>query len=353
MIGSVFRRKTKKIFVGCVAVGQNSPISIQTMTNTSTEDVKSTIDQIKIAEKAKADLVRVSVPTKAAAIALKTIIANVSVPIIADIHFNHKRAIESIKNGAHCIRINPGNIDNFQKKEIIKCAKDFGCAIRLGINSGSLEEDIMSEFSLPSVDALVKSAIRNVQIFEDAEFYNLKVSIKSSDVLTTIKSYRKLSERIDYPLHLGVTEAGPLFPGTVKSSICIGTLLSEGIGDTIRVSLSSSIVDEIKVGRQILKSLDLLENSVNIVSCPTCARTLINVIDLSEKINALVENINKKITISILGCVVNGIGEAKQSDIGIFGFMKGTAKIFLRKKDYATVNEHDIIATVEKLLEEF
>lgn len=348
------RKKTKKILVGNIGIGGNAPISIQTMTNTDTEDVESTIRQIKKAELAGADIVRVSVPTVESIKALRDIIKGVSVPLVADIHFNYKRAIEAMDTGVHCVRINPGNMEKHHVKDVVKCAKDHECAIRIGINSGSIERDILEKFKEPSSEAIVESALRNIHYIEDLGFFNFKVSVKSSDVLTSVASYRKLSEKTSYPLHLGITEAGPLFRGLIKSSIGIGSLLMDGIGDTLRVSLSSSdIEDEVRAGRQILNSIGLLENTINIISCPTCSRTNIDVVGISNELEEIVSNMRKKITISILGCVVNGVGEAVHADIGVFGFSKGVSKIYFRGKEYKICSESDIISVVKKLLEEF
>lgn len=343
----------KQITIGNIKIGKGADISVQTMTNTNTEDIRATINQINSVAELGCDLVRASCPTKESTIALKEIVKNSKVPIIADIHFNYKRAIESIESGALCIRINPGNTPDYGIKEIIKAAKDYNVAIRIGINSGSVEKDILEKYKEPSVDAIVESAVRNCNKLEDLGFYNFKVSVKSSDVLNSIAAYRKLSKLIDYPLHLGITESGTLFSGTIKSAIGIGSLLADGIGDTIRVSLSSDIREEVKVGKQILKSLGLLKNSVNIISCPTCARTGIDVIGISKTLEEYSENIRKPLRISVLGCVVNGIGEAKEADIGIFGFSHGVAKIYLKGKELETIQSENVIKRAKKLIDEF
>lgn len=344
----------RQIFVGNIKIGGDAGVSVQTMTNSNTEDVNATIAQIDRATSLGGDLVRVSCPTPESTIALKEIVRMSPLPIIADIHFNHKRALEALEAGAHCIRINPGTISEYGISEIVRAAKDFGAAIRLGINSGSVERDILDQFKEPSVDAIVESAVRASKKLEDLGFYNFKVSVKSSDVKNTIEAYRKLSRLIDYPLHLGVTEAGTLFSGTIKSSIGIGTLLAEGIGDTIRVSLSSDIADEVKVGRQILNSLGLLgKNRVNIVSCPTCARSGIQVVEIAKALEDYCENINKPLKISVLGCIVNGIGEAKGSDIGVFGAGHGMAKIYLKGKEIETISSEEILEKVKKLIDDF
>lgn len=343
----------KQITVGNLKIGGDANVSIQTMTNTNTEDVRATLNQIESVVDLGCDLIRVSCPTPGSTKALKKIVKNSRIPIIADIHFNYKRAIEAIEAGAVCIRINPGNTPEHGIKEIVKAAKDYGVAIRIGINSGSIENDILQKYKEPSVDAIVESAVRNVNKLEDLDFYNFKVSVKSSDVKNSISAYKKLSKLIDYPLHLGITEAGTLFSGSIKSAIGIGALLADGIGDTIRVSLSSDIKHEIKVAKQILKSLGLLKDGVNIVSCPTCARTGINVMEISKSLEEYCENIRKPMKISILGCVVNGIGEAREADIGIFGFSHNTAKIYLRGNELETINSEDILNRVKKLIDEF
>jgi len=343
----------KQITIGTIKIGGGADITVQTMTNTNTEDINATIKQINSVIELGCDLVRVSCPTRESTIALKEIVKNSKVPIIADIHFNYKRAIEAIESGALCIRINPGNTPDYGITEIVKAAKDYNVAIRIGINSGSIEKDILEKYKEPSVDAIVESAVRNCKKLENLDFYNFKVSVKSSDVRNSIAAYRKLSKLIDYPLHLGITESGTLFLGTIKSAIGIGSLLADGIGDTIRVSLSSDIREEVKVGKQILKSLGLLKNSINIISCPTCARTGIDVIGISKTLEKYSENIRKPLRISVLGCVVNGIGEAKEADIGIFGFSPGVAKIYLRGKELETIKSENIIEKAKKLINEF
>ena len=341
----------KQIYVGKVRIGGGAPISIQTMTNSNTEDARATLSQIEKVANLGCDLIRVSCPTPASTIALKEIVKYSSLPIIADIHFNYKRAIEAIEAGAACVRINPGNTPDNSIREIVNASKAHGTAIRIGINSGSIEKSTLDKYGEPSVDAIVESAIINCRKLEELEFFNFKVSVKSSDVKTAIKSYRKLSHMIDYPLHLGITEAGTFMPGTVKSAIGIGSLLADGIGDTIRVSLSSDISDEVLVGRQILKSIGLLKNSVDIISCPTCSRTVIDVIGISNALNDYCDCIKKDLKISVLGCVVNGIGEATEADIGIFGFKKGIAKLYVKGTEVATIDESDILKTVKELID--
>ncbi|MDR0695327.1 MAG: flavodoxin-dependent (E)-4-hydroxy-3-methylbut-2-enyl-diphosphate synthase [Holosporales bacterium] len=347
------RKQTRQIRVGSIAVGGGTPISIQTMTNSRTENVDATIEQIRLATAAGCDIIRVSCPTPESTLSLRTIVKRSEIPIVADIHFDYKRAMEAIEAGAHCIRINPGTMDGFGVREVVKSARDHGISLRIGVNSGSIERDILEKHGHPTADAIVDSAILSCKKLEDLDFFEFKVSLKSSDVTATITAYRKFSERMNYPLHLGVTEAGSVFSGTIKSSIGIGALIADGIGDTIRVSLSSDILDEVKVGRQILKSLSLLPNSVNVVSCPTCSRTLIDIIKLSAAIEQSCENIPKSIKISILGCVVNGVEEAKQSDIGVFGFREGVAKIYLRGVEYQTITEDKICHVVMDLIDGF
>ena len=341
----------KQILVGNIKIGGGAPISVQTMTNSKTEDVLETLRQIERVADMGCDLVRVSCPTPAATAALREIVKRSKIPVIADIHFNYKRAIEAIDAGAACVRINPGNTPSAGIKEIVKASQFNNTAIRIGINSGSLEQNILERYGEPSADAIVESAVLHCRKLEELGFHNFKVSVKSSDVKTAIDAYRKLSRLIDYPLHLGITEAGTFLPGAIKSAIGIGSLLADGIGDTIRVSLSSDIADEILIAQQILKSLKLLKNSVNIISCPTCSRTLINVIGISEALNEYCAHIRKELRISVLGCCVNGIGEAIHSDIGVFGFKKGIAKIFHNGQEVATLNESEVIDYVKMLID--
>ena len=324
------RKKTKVITVGNVKVGGDHPISVQSMTNTLTQNVPATIKQIDDITDAGADIVRVSCPDKESTTALKHITSSVKIPIVADIHFHFKRAIEAALNGASCLRINPGNIGDKQKiKEVIKAAKDNNCSIRVGVNAGSLERDILEKFKEPCPEALVESAIRNIRILEDEDFTNLKVSVKSSDVFLSIGAYRQLSKKIDYPLHIGITEAGSFLPGTIKSSIGFGSLLLDGIGDTIRVSLSDDPVNEVKVGNEILKSLNLRHRGVKIISCPSCARQAFPVIDTVKILEEKLSHIKTPLTLSIIGCVVNGPGEASLTDIGITGGGKGNNMLYL------------------------
>ena len=340
----------RQISVGNLKIGGGEGILVQTMTNSNTEDIASTLAQIEKVSTLGCDLVRVSCPTVQSTIALREVVKRAPIPVIADIHFNYKRAIEAIEAGAACVRINPGNTPFEGIKEIVKAAKYRGSAIRIGINSGSLEKTILDKYGEPSIDAIVESALVNCHKLEDLGFYNFKVSVKSSDVRTSIMSYRKLSKEIDYPLHIGITEAGTFFPGSIKSAIGIGSLLVDGIGDTIRVSLSSDISDEVLVAKQILKSLGLLKNSINIVSCPTCARTLIDVMGISKSLEDYCGSIRRNLKISVLGCVVNGIGEAKNADIGIFGFKKGIAKIYIAGQEVDECPDNEVVEKVQKFI---
>ena len=341
------RKKTKVINVGKVKIGGNNPISVQSMTNTLTKDVTATIKQINEIEEAGADIVRVSCPDKDSTKALKEIKKFINLPIVADIHFHYERAIEAAINGADCLRINPGNIGEKRKiNEVIKAAKDNNCSIRIGVNAGSLEKDILEKFKEPCPEALVESAIRNINIIEDQNFQNIKVSVKSSDVFLSIGAYRKLSEKIDYPLHIGITEAGSYLPGTIKSSIGFGTLLLEGIGDTIRVSLSDNPVEEVKVGNEILKSLNLRNRGVKIISCPSCARQAFPVINTVKILEDKLSHIKTPVTLSIIGCVVNGPGEASQTDIGITGGGKGNNMLYLSGIQMEKVLTENIINKV-------
>ena len=346
------RKKTKEINVGDLKIGGDNPISVQSMTNTLTKDVKSTIKQIKDIENAGADLVRVSCPDVESTEALKKIIKQVRVPIVADIHFHYKRAIEAAENGAHCLRINPGNIGDRQKiKEVIKAAQNNGCALRVGVNAGSLEKDILEKYREPCPEALVESAIRNIEIVENEDFFNFKVSVKSSDVFLSIGAYKQLSQQIDYPLHIGITEAGSFLPGTIKSSIGFGSLLLEGIGDTIRVSLSDDPVKEINVGNEILKSLNLRNRGVKIISCPSCARQAFEVIDTVKILEEKLSHIKTPITLSIIGCVVNGPGEAAQTEIGITGGGKGNHMMYLNGIENEKIRSEEIISKVVSMVE--
>ncbi len=346
------RRKTKIIKVGNISVGGETPITVQSMTNTITSNVKDTINQIHSLEEAGADIVRVSCPDEDSTKALKEITRNVKAPIVADIHFHYKRAIEAAKMGASCLRINPGNIGSKERVlEIVKAAKDNNCSIRIGVNAGSLDKSLLEKYKEPCPDALVESAMHNVKLLEDSNFFNFKISVKSSDVFLTVKSYRKLSEICDYPLHLGITEAGGLLTGSIKSSIGIGQLLMDGIGDTIRVSLSSDPVDEIKAGYEILKSLGIRSRGVNIISCPSCARQAFPVIETVKILEKKLSHVKKPVTLSIIGCVVNGPGEASQTEIGLTGGGQDNNLLYLSGLPHKKVASTDIIDQVVQMVE--
>ena len=341
------RAKTKVIDVGDVKIGGDNPISVQSMTNTLTTDVKATINQIVEIQEEGADLVRVSCPDEDSSKALKEITKNVNIPVIADIHFHYKRAIEAAENGAKCLRINPGNIGDIDKvHEVLKAAKDNNCSIRIGVNAGSLEKDILEKYKEPCPEALVESALRNIKILEDKDFFNFKISVKSSDVFLSIAAYRQLSKITDYPLHLGITEAGSFVSGSIKSAIGLGSLLLDGIGDTIRVSLSDDPVKEIKIGNEILKSLNLKNRGVKIISCPSCARQAFQVIDTVKILEEKLAHIKTPITLSIIGCVVNGPGEAAMTDIGITGGGKGNNMLYLSGIQSEKVLTDNIISKV-------
>jgi len=341
------RRKTKVINVGNVKIGGANPISVQSMTNTLTTNVKATINQINDIAEEGADIVRVSCPDKESTVALKEIVKHVSIPVIADIHFHYKRAIEAAENGAKCLRINPGNIgDKTKIHEVLSAAKNNNCSVRIGVNAGSLERDILEKFKEPCPEALVESALRNIKILEDQDFFNFKISVKSSDVFLSIAAYRQLSKVCNYPLHLGITEAGSFVSGSIKSSIGLGSLLMDGIGDTIRISLSDNPTEEVKIGNEILKSLNLRNRGVKIISCPSCARQAFQVIDTVKILEDKLSHIKTHITLSIIGCVVNGPGEAAMTDIGITGGGKGNNMLYLSGIQSKKVITEDIINQV-------
>ena len=348
----ISRKKTKEINVGDVKIGGDNPITVQTMTNTLTTNVKETIKQINDCAEEGAELVRVSCPDEESTNSLKEITKGSKVPIIADIHFHYKRAIEAAKSGAKCLRINPGNIGQKEKiKQVIAAAKDYDCALRIGVNAGSLEKDILEKYKGPCPDALVESAMRNIKLIEDEDFFNFKVSVKSSDVFLSIASYKLLSNKTDYPLHLGVTESGSFVPGSVKTSIGLGSLLMQGIGDTIRVSLSDDPIEEVKIGNEILKSLNLRNRGVKIISCPSCARQGFEVIDVVKKLEERLSHIKTPITLSIIGCVVNGPGEAASTDIGITGGGKDSNMLYLNGVQNEKLKNDEIISKVVALVE--
>ena len=346
------RKKTKEINVGGVKIGGDNPITVQTMTNTLTTNVKETIKQINDCADEGAELVRVSCPDEESTNSLKEIVKNSEVPIIADIHFHYQRAIEAAKSGAKCLRINPGNIGQKEKiKQVISAAKDYDCALRIGVNAGSLEKDILEKYKGPCPDALVESAMRNIRLIEDEDFFNFKISVKSSDVFLSVASYRLLSTKTNYPLHLGVTESGSFVPGSVKTSIGLGSLLMEGIGDTIRVSLSDDPIKEVKIGNEILKSLNLRNRGVKIISCPSCARQGFEVIDVVKKLEEKLSHIKTPLTLSIIGCVVNGPGEAASTDIGITGGGKDSNMLYLNGVQKEKLKNDEIISKVVALVE--
>ena len=350
---TINRRKSRQIFVGNVPIGGDAPISVQTMTNTKTTDIQGTINQINQCYEVGAELIRISVPDQESSEALAKIIPHSPIPVIADIHFHYKRAIESAMAGAKCLRINPGNIGSTAKvKEVIKSAKDYGCSIRIGVNAGSLENDILQKYKTPTPEALIESANRHIKILEDNDFFNFKISVKASDVFLAVASYKALAETCDYPLHIGITESGSLSAGTVKSSIGLGTLLWQGIGDTIRVSLSADPQEEIKVANQILKTLGIRHRGVNIISCPSCARQGFDVIKTVEEVEKRVEHIKKPLTISILGCVVNGLGEAQHTQIGITGGGNDRHNIYIDGKPNHKTSTDNLVDHIVKLIED-
>ncbi|MDC0044872.1 flavodoxin-dependent (E)-4-hydroxy-3-methylbut-2-enyl-diphosphate synthase [Pelagibacteraceae bacterium] len=345
------RRKSRVINIGNIKIGGNNPIAVQTMTNTLTSNSKDTISQIERSAKLGVDVVRVSIPDRDSSNSLKEIVKHSSVPIIADIHFHYKRAIEAADNGAACIRINPGNIGSLDRvKEVIKAAKNNNCSIRVGVNAGSLEKQVLDKYSEPNPEALVESAKLNIKILEDNDFTNFKISVKSSDIFMSIKAYNDLAQICDYPLHLGITEAGGTRTGSIKSSIGIGNLLLQGIGDTIRVSLSDEPEEEVRVGFEILKSLGLRNRGVKIISCPSCARQQFQVIDTVKNLEKKLDDISTPMTVSIIGCVVNGPGEATMTDIGITGGGNGTHMIYLNGKKNNVVKNVDLENYLEKLI---
>jgi len=347
----VKRRKTKKIMVGNVAVGGDSNITVQSMTNTDTKDIKSTVAQIKRLEDAGCHIVRSAITDLEDAKAIMEIKKNIKIPFVADIQFDYKLAIAAVENGADCLRINPGNIGSENKvKEVVNACKERNIPIRIGVNSGSIKKEFLEKYNGVNENSLVYSTLEQVRILEDMNYDNIKLSLKASSVPLTIKTYDKISQLVDYPLHLGVTESGPTWRGTIKSSVGIGTLLSMGIGDTIRISLTGDPVEEVRVGREILKSLNLLEEGIEIISCPTCGRTKIDLIKLVEEVEKRLEGINKPIKVAIMGCPVNGPGEAKEADIGIAGG-KGEGLIFKKGKVIKKVKEEFLIEELIKEIE--
>jgi (E)-4-hydroxy-3-methylbut-2-enyl-diphosphate synthase len=349
----IVRRKSRQIHVGPVPVGGDAPITVQSMTNTLTSDVAATVAQIQALERAGADIVRVSCPDQESALALKDIVRQVEVPIVADIHFHYKRAIEAAESGAACLRINPGNIGSPERvREVVKAAKDHGCSMRIGVNAGSLERDLLERYGEPCPEAMVESALTHAKILEDHDFFEFKISVKASDVFLAVAAYQQLAEACDYPLHLGITEAGGMTTGTVKSAIGMGSLLWAGIGDTIRVSLSADPVEEIRVGFEILKSLGLRRRGVTVVSCPSCARQQYEVIKTVAALEERLAHITTPMTLSVIGCVVNGPGEARETDIGFTGGGNGTHQVYVAGVPHHRLKDEDIVdhlvAMVEK-----
>ena len=350
---AIFRRKSRQIMVGKVAVGGDAPISVQTMTNTKTTDIQATIRQINECAELGAEIVRISVPNQEDAEALAKIIPSSPVPIIADIHFHYRRAIEAAKAGAGCLRINPGNIGSNDKvKEVIKAAKDNNCSIRIGVNAGSLEADLLNKYRTPTPEALVESAQRHIKVLEDNDFFNFKISVKASDAFLAVASYVALAKICDYPLHIGITEAGSLAAGTVKSAIGLGNLLWQGIGDTMRVSLSADPKEEVKVAYQILKTLGLRHRGVNLISCPSCARQGFDVVKTVEEVEKRISHIKQSFSVSILGCVVNGLGEAAHTQIGITGGGNNRHNIYLDGQPHHKIEGEQLIEHIVALIEE-
>jgi len=354
---NIYRRKSRQIHVGNVPVGGDAPISVQTMTNTDTTDVAATVAQVQAAAEVGADIVRVSVPDEASAKALKEIVRESPVPIVADIHFHYKRGIEAAEAGAACLRINPGNIgDERRVREVISAARDHGCSMRIGVNAGSLEKHLLEKYGEPCPDAMVESGMEHMRILQDNDFHEFKISVKASDVFMAAAAYQQLAEACDAPIHLGITEAGGLMSGTIKSSIGLGQLLWMGIGDTVRVSLSADPVEEVKVGYEILKSLGLRHRGVNIISCPSCARQGFDVIKTVEALEERLEHIKTPMSLSIIGCVVNGPGEALMTDVGFTGGGAGSGMVYLAgKASHKMTNDQmidHIVEQVEKRAEE-
>jgi (E)-4-hydroxy-3-methylbut-2-enyl-diphosphate synthase len=349
---TITRRKSRQIMVGNVPVGGDAPITVQTMTNTPTSDAGATIDQIRRCEEAGVDIIRVSCPDTDSTAALSTIVKAANVPIVADIHFHYKRAIEAAKAGAACLRINPGNIGSAERvREVVSAARDHGCSIRIGVNAGSLENDLLEKYGEPCPEAMVESALDHARILQDLDFHEFKISVKASDTFLTVAAYHALSEAIDCPLHVGVTEAGAARSGTVKSSIGIGSLLWAGVGDTIRVSLSAEPEEEVRVGYDILKSLGLRTRGVNIIACPSCARQGFDVIRTVEALEARLSHISEPISLSIIGCVVNGPGEALFTDVGFTGGGKGAGMVYMAGKASHKLGNEGMIDHIVELVE--
>ena len=349
---NIDRRKSRQIHVGSVPIGGDAPISVQTMTNTPTTDIKATIAQVQACAEAGADIVRVSVPDEASSKALKEIVRESPVPIVADIHFHYKRGIEAAEAGAACLRINPGNIgDATRVREVIKAARDHNCSIRIGVNAGSLEKHLLEKYGEPCPEAMIESGLDHIRILQDNDFHEFKISVKASDVFLAAAAYQGLAEATDAPIHLGITEAGGLTSGTIKSAIGLGSLLWMGIGDTIRVSLSADPVQEVKVGYEILKSLGLRHRGVNIISCPSCARQGFDVIKTVEALEKRLEHIKTPMSLSIIGCVVNGPGEALMTDVGFTGGGAGSGMVYLAGKQSHKLNNDQMIDHIVEQVE--
>src|SRR5580658_996508 len=349
----IHRRKSRQIMVGTVPVGGDAPITVQTMTNTLTSDAAATIAQIEASAAAGADIVRVSCPDEESTAALKQIVREVQVPIVADIHFHYRRAIEAAKAGAACLRINPGNIGSSARvREVVQAAKDHGCSMRIGVNAGSLERELLERYGEPCPQAMVESALNHAKILEDNDFFEFKISCKASDVFLAVAAYQQLSEACDYPLHLGITEAGALRMGTIKSSIGLGSLLWAGIGDTVRVSLSADPVEEVKVGYDILKALGLRRRGVTLISCPSCARQNFEVIKTVEVLEERLAHITTPMTVSVIGCVVNGPGEARETDIGFTGGGNNTHQVYIAGQPDHRLKDKDIVDHLVHLVEQ-
>ncbi len=349
---NIYRRKSRQIMVGAVPVGGDAPISVQTMTNTDGTDVKATLKQVTECAEAGADIVRISCPDRATTTALKEICRESPVPIVADIHFHYKRAIEAAEAGAACLRINPGNIgDNARVKEVIRAAKDHGCSIRIGVNAGSLERNLLEKYGEPCPEAMVESALDHIRILQDNDFHEFKISVKASDVFLSAAAYQGIAEATDAPLHLGITEAGGLMSGTIKSAIGLGNLLWMGIGDTVRVSLSADPVEEVRVGYEILKSLGLRHRGVNIISCPSCARQGFDVIRTVEALEERLAHIKTPMSLSIIGCVVNGPGEALMTDVGFTGGGAGSGMVYLAGKQSHKISNDQMIDHIVEQVE--
>ena len=346
------RRQSRQIMVGNVPVGGGAPITVQSMTNTRTTNVAATIEQIRSMEVAGADIVRVSCPDEESTKALREILPEVTVPVVADIHFHYKRAIEAAEAGAACLRLNPGNIGSRERvREVVKAAKDHGCSMRIGVNGGSLEKELLEKYGEPCPEALIESALNSVRLLEDEDFFEFKISVKASDVFLAVAAYQGLAEACDYPLHIGITEAGGLRSGTVKSSVGLGMLLWSGIGDTLRVSLSADPVEEVKVGFDLLKTLGLRHRGVNVVSCPSCARQQFDVIETVRVLEERLAHITTPMTVSVIGCVVNGPGEATMTDIGFTGGGRGTHQVYIAGQPHHRLQDQGIVDHLVGLVE--